>query len=104
MATWTMRELPTRFDSSTTVSMNTMVARPRGPNQPAKAIVCAAAPEPISDNATGTILTTVRLRTAYTTVDRSRSVMLRPTTTAPKTKNVTVQSNPPTSSIRRVVP
>ncbi len=57
---------PSRESNASTP--NTTEARPRGPNQPMNATVTGVNPQPISTSATGTMRTTVRARTAKTTV------------------------------------
>ena len=51
--------------SSTASNANTTDANPLGPNQPTNATVARSWPAPMSEIATGTIRTTVRLMTAY---------------------------------------
>ena len=46
------------------LNVNTTDARPLGPNQPMNSTLDGRSPVPISDTATGTIRTTVRLKTA----------------------------------------
>ena len=50
--------------SSSTSTANTIEARPRGPNQPAKATVGVRAPVPVNDSHTGAMRRIVRLMTA----------------------------------------
>ncbi len=49
---------------SRVITMKTIDARPRGPNQPTYAVVCSRGRVPTSAIATGIIRTTVRLSTA----------------------------------------
>ena len=55
---------PGKCASSTTITANTIDARPLGPNQPRKLTVGIRAPLPIIATATGSIRTRVRLSTA----------------------------------------
>jgi hypothetical protein len=57
-------DAPGSWASSTTITANTIEARPRGPNQPRKPTVGIRAPVPIIAIATGSMRTSVRLSTA----------------------------------------
>ncbi len=75
--------------------MNTIDARPRGPNQPMKSTVSRRRPEPINDRATGSIRITVRLSRAYTTALGVSDVNATPASATPKMKKaIWVRSSP----------
>ena len=78
-------------------SPRTIEARPRGPNQPMKITLAALRRVPMSAIATGSIRTTVRLRTAYSQSTALTCDQLR-TTTRPKRKNTERLSSCPHSS------
>ena len=75
-------------DSSTTITANTIDARPRGPNQPRKPTVGGRARDPNIAIATGSIRTTVRLRTAYSASSQLSSPSAGPSRIAPKSTKV----------------
>src|SRR5262249_51535463 len=84
--------------ASTITTPKTIDARPRGPNHPRKRTVGARACEPSIATTTGTIRTTVRLSTAYTTSARPTCAQTEPSTAAPNTMKVTPLNNPANSS------
>src|ERR1700760_4558477 len=92
---------PGRCASSTTITANTIDARPRGPNQPRNPTVWRWAPLPTSAMATGSMRTTVRLSTAYSATRQVTCSSAGPRRTAPNARKVTPPSRPPISSSSR---
>ena len=90
-----------RCASSTTITANTIDARPRGPNHPRKPTVGVRAPLPIIATATGSMRISVRLSTAYSTICQVTCLSTGPRSTAPKIRNVTPPRSAPSSSLRR---
>src|ERR1700734_2285395 len=84
--------------SSSASSANTTEARPRGPNQPTKVTVGQPSFAPIRASATGAILTTVRLSTAYTTSCQVRCSNIGATATAPNASHTSSDTRAPVSS------
>ena len=84
--------------SSSASSANTTEARPRGPNQPTNAIVGHPSFAPIRASATGIILITVRLSTAYTTSCQVRCSNVGATATAPNASHTSSDTSAPVSS------
>ena len=78
---------------------NTSEASPRGPNQPMKATVGSPTCRPASARATGSIRTTVRLSTAYTTTCQVISGSASVIATAPKITQVAAARRSPALSV-----
>ena len=91
---------PSGSVSWATSKPNTIDARPRGPNHPAKMTVGLARPVPRSDMATGSIRTTVRLSTAYTMACHVTSPRSGPSRIAPNPRNDRRARRPPRSSAK----
>ena len=89
--------------SWTTISANTIDARPRGPNQPRNATVCRRACVPnMRDRHRQHPHDRQAERWRRARRARSGGRVTGPSSTAPKSRNVTPLSSSPTSSIRRV--
>src|SRR5215469_18013261 len=84
--------------SSSASNANTTDARPRGPNQATKVTVAQPSRAPTSATATGTILTTVRLRTAYSTICQVTASIAGTSVTAPNASQTSKDTRAPISS------
>src|SRR6202012_5574963 len=84
--------------SSSASNANTTEARPRGPNQPTNAVVGQPSLVPSRASATGTIRTTVRLSTAYTTSCQVRCSNIGTTAIAPTPSHTSSDTSAPVSS------
>ena len=72
----------------------TIEASPRGPNQPTKSTVALSIPEPMSAIATGSMRTTVKLSTAYTTMCQVQPAANAGMMTEPKTNHAIIDARP----------
>ena len=84
--------------ASSASSANTSEARPRGPNQPTNRTVFRSRPAPIEASATGSMRTTVRLSTAYTSDRGAMRSSMMGTAMAPKASHTSRDTRPPICS------